>query len=85
MLVTGCAEKEGSKMANDGDTVSVHYTGKLEDSTVFDSSLEREPLEFTLGEGAIIPGFEGAVRDMQVGQSKTVTISPEEAYGPHLD
>ncbi len=72
-------------MANDGDTVSVHYTGKLEDSTVFDSSLEREPLEFTLGEGTIIPGFEEAVRGMHVGQSKTVTISPEEAYGPYLD
>jgi len=85
MLVTGCAGKEGSKMANDGDTVRVHYTGKLEDSTVFDSSLEREPLEFTLGEGTIIPGFEEAVRGMHVGQSKTVTISPEEAYGPHLD
>ena len=72
-------------MANNGDTVRVHYTGKLEDSTVFDSSLEREPLEFTLGEGMVIPGFEDAVRGMQVGQSKTVTISPEEAYGPHHD
>jgi len=85
MLVTGCAGKEGSKMANDGDTVKVHYTGKLEDGTVFDSSLEREPLEFTLGEGKIVPGFEEAVRGMHAGQSKTVTISPKEAYGPHLD
>ena len=65
-------------MVNNGDTIRVHYT-------VFDSSLEREPLEFTLGEGAVIPGFEGAIRDMHVGQSKTVTISPEEAYGPYLD
>ncbi|HEY92170.1 MAG TPA: peptidylprolyl isomerase [Dehalococcoidia bacterium] len=72
-------------MANDGDSVSVHYTGKLEDGTVFDSSLEREPLEFTLGEGTLIPGFEEAVRGMHVGQSKTVTIPPEEAYGPYLD
>ena len=85
MLVTGCAGKESSKMANDGDTVRVHYTGKLEDNTEFDSSLEREPLEFTLGEGTILPGFEEAVRGMHVGQSKTVTISPEEAYGPYLD
>ena len=85
MLVIGCAGEAGSKMANNGDTVKVHYTGKLEDSTVFDSSLEREPLEFTLGEGAIIPGFEGAIRGMRVGQSKTVTIPPEEAYGPYLD
>ena len=58
ILVTGCVGKEVSKMANDGDTVSVHYTGKLEDGTVFDSSLGREPLEFTLGEGTLIPGFE---------------------------
>ena len=72
-------------MVNDGDTVRIHYTGKMEDGTVFDSSLEREPLEFTLGEGTIIPGFEEAVMGMQVGQSKTVTISPEKAYGPHLD
>jgi peptidylprolyl isomerase len=85
MLVTGCAGREGLKMANDGDSVSVHYTGKLEDGTVFDSSLEREPLEFTLGEGTLIPGFEEAVRGMHVGQSKTVTIPPEEAYGPYLD
>ena len=72
-------------MANDGDTVRVHYTGKLEDSTVFDSSLERDPLEFTLGEGKVIPGFEDAVRGMQVGQAKTVTLPAEEAYGPYLD
>jgi len=85
MLVTGCTGKEGSKMAKDGDTVNVHYTGKLEDGTVFDSSVEREPLEFTLGAGTIVPGFEEAVRGMQAGQSKTVTIPSQEAYGPHRD
>ena len=85
MLVTGCAGNDGPKTASDGDTVRIHYTGTLEDSTVFDSSLERDPLEVTLGEGMLIPGFEEAVRGMHVGQSKTVTISPEEAYGPHLD
>ena len=72
-------------MMKDGDTVRIHYTGKLQDGTVFDSSLEREPLEFTLGEGTVIPGLEDAIWDMDVGQSKTVTIPPEKAYGPHFD
>ena len=69
--------------AKDGDTVKVHYTGTLEDGTVFDSSLDSEPLEFTLGAGEMIPGFEEAVKGMQVGQSKTVTIPADKAYGPH--
>ena len=72
-------------MAKDGDTVKVHYTGTLEDGSTFDSSVGGEPLEFTLGEGKLIPGFEDAVRDMQIGQTKTVTISAEDAYGPHRD
>ena len=72
-------------MAKDGDTVKVHYTGTLEDGTTFDTSVGREPLEFTLGEGRVIPGFEEVVKGMQVGQSKTVTIPPERAYGPRLD
>lgn len=66
----------------DGDTVKVHYTGKLtEDGTVFDSSREREPLEFTLGEGQLIPGFEEAVIGMEVGDNTTVDIESEDAYG----
>ena len=69
--------------ASDGNTVKVHYTGTLEDGTTFDSSKGREPLEFTLGEGRIIPGFEEAVKGLQVGEAKTVTIPSEEAYGPH--
>jgi peptidylprolyl isomerase len=68
-----------------GDTVKVHYTGTLEDGTVFDSSLEREPLEFTLGEGQLIPGFEKTVLGMSVGESRTVTIPAEEAYGPYRE
>ena len=72
-------------MASDGDTVRVHYTGTLEDGTTFDTSVGREPLEFTLGEGKMIPGFEKAVYGLQVGKSKTVTIPTEEAYGPHRD
>ncbi len=83
LLVTGCTGKEGLAMLKDGNTVKVHYTGKLDDGTIFDTSVEREPLEFTIGTGQMIPGFEGAVRGMQVGQVKTVTIPAEEAYGPH--
>jgi len=71
--------------AKSGNTVQVHYTGKLEDGTVFDSSADREPLEFTLGEGRVIPGFEQAVTGMQPGESKTTTIPPDQAYGPHRD
>jgi FKBP-type peptidyl-prolyl cis-trans isomerase 2 len=69
--------------AKNGDKVKVHYTGKLEDGTVFDSSVEREPLEFTLGQGEVIPGFEEAVVGMQPDESKTTTLPPEKGYGDH--
>ena len=69
--------------AKNGDKVKLHYTGKLEDETIFDSSVNREPLEFTLGAGKIIPGFEEAVVGMTPGDSKTVIIGPDKAYGPH--
>jgi len=65
----------------EGDTVKVHYTGTLEDGSVFDSSREREPLEFTLGKGQLIPGFEKAVTDMEIGESAKITIPTDEAYG----
>ncbi|RMG59214.1 MAG: peptidylprolyl isomerase [Deltaproteobacteria bacterium] len=68
-----------------GDTVKVHYTGSLEDGTVFDSSRERDPLEFTVGEGKLIAGFENAVIGMAVGESKKVNIPSEEAFGPHRE
>lgn len=71
--------------AKTGDTVKVHYTGKLEDGTQFDSSADREPLEFTLGEGRIIPGFEEAVAGMNPGDTKTVTIPSNQAYGPRRE
>lgn len=64
-----------------GDTVRAHYTGTLADGTVFDSSREREPLEFTLGKGMLIPGFEAAVEGHETGESVTVTIPPDQAYG----
>jgi len=82
MLVTGCSGTAGAKT---GDTVKVHYTGSLEDGTVFDTSVGGEPLAFTLGEGLLIPGFEQAVTGMVVGETKTVTILADEAYGPYLD
>jgi peptidylprolyl isomerase len=68
--------------AKSGDTVKIHYTGTLEDGTQFDSSSGRDPLQFTLGSGQVIPGFEKAVEGMAVGDSKTVNIPPEQAYGP---
>lgn len=68
-----------------GDTVQVHYTGKLEDGTVFDSSVERTPLQFTLGQGQVIPGFEKAVVGMEKGAEKTTVIPSDEAYGPRRD
>ncbi|HZD06245.1 MAG TPA: peptidylprolyl isomerase [Longimicrobiales bacterium] len=71
--------------AKQGDTVHVHYTGRLDDGTVFDSSRERQPLEFTLGEGRVIPGFERAVTGMEPGENRTATIAAAEAYGPHRD
>lgn len=63
------------------DTVRVHYTGKLTDGQVFDSSLEREPIEFTMGQGQLIPGFEKGLLDMKVNEKKTINIPSEEAYG----
>ena len=68
-----------------GDTVIVHYTGKLEDGTEFDSSVGKEPLQFRLGEGEVIPGFEAAVVGMAPGESKTQLIPADEAYGPHME
>ncbi len=73
-----------NQAAKAGDTVQVHYTGKLDDGSVFDSSAGRDPLEFTVGAGQVIPGFEQAVEGMAVGQTKTVTIPSAEAYGERV-
>ncbi len=67
--------------AKSGDTVKIHYTGTLDDGTQFDSSAGRDPLEFQLGGGQVIPGFDQAVEGMTVGDNKTVRIEPDEAYG----
>lgn len=65
----------------EGDTVKVHYTGTLKNGEVFDSSKDKEPLEFTLGEGQLIPGFEKAVVGMAIGDSASIDIPSDEAYG----
>ena len=67
--------------AQSGDLVSVHYSGRLDDGTPFDSSEGREPLAFTLGAGQVVAGFDAAVDGMEVGESKTVRLEPEDAYG----
>lgn len=71
--------------AQKGDHVKVHYSGRLEDGTEFDSSQDAAPLEFTIGNGEVIPGFENAVVEMAPGESKTVTIPAEQGYGPHQE
>jgi FKBP-type peptidyl-prolyl cis-trans isomerase 2 len=67
--------------ARAGDLVRVHYVGTLDDGRTFDSSRGAEPLEFTLGEGEVVAGFDAAVTGMKVGQKKTVKLAPEQAYG----
>jgi peptidylprolyl isomerase len=68
--------------AKQGDTVHIHYSGALEDGTVFDSSAGRDPLSFTIGSGQVIPGFEEAVIGMAIDDKKNVTIPVDKAYGP---
>lgn len=70
-------------VAKKGDKVKVHYTGRLKDGTVFDTSVERGPYEFAIGKSRIVPGFSEAVIGMKPGESKTVEIPAKEAYGPH--
>jgi peptidylprolyl isomerase len=70
-------------IAKAGDTVGVYYTGRLDNATVFDSNMNKTPLEFTLGSGQMIAGFDKAVSGMAVGEEKTVTLPADEAYGPY--
>ena len=78
-------EKKKEVKAKEGDVVKVHYTGKLKDKSIFDSSQDGDPLEITLGTGQVIPGFEKAVVGMDVGDSKTVEIAAKDAYGSYRD
>ncbi len=82
LLATGCG---GPTLAKTGDTVKVHYTLKLSDGMVFDTSIGSEPLEFTIGQGNVVPGFEQAVIGMQVGETKKFTIPADQAYGQYHD
>lgn len=67
------------------DKVKVHYKGSLRDGTVFDSSEKRQPLEFVIGQGMVIPGFENGIIGMSEGDIKTISIEPEDAYGAYRD
>jgi len=71
--------------AQKGDKVFVHYVGKLDDGSVFDSSINSNPLEFTIGDGSIIPGFEEAIIGLEEGQKKSFTVKSEDAYGPYYN
>ncbi len=71
--------------ARHGDTVKVHYRGKLHDGSVFDETSDREPLRFIIGGGQVIPGFEEAVVGMKPGDSKTTELPVEKAFGPYLE
>jgi peptidylprolyl isomerase len=68
-----------------GSEVTVHYTGTLDDKSVFDTSEDRDPLSFTIGDGNLIAGFENAMLGMKKGETKTIALPPEEAYGPYRD
>ncbi len=81
-IVAGCS---GSKKAEIGNRVKVEYVGKLQDGTVFDSSATGSGIELVIGDHQVIPGFENALVGMEVGQTKSITLAPEEAYGPYRD
>lgn len=74
-----------NRRAEEGDKVTVHYTGRLEGGDVFDTSRNQQPLSFTLGQGDIIPGFEKGVLGLEVGETRTVRVEPDEGYGPRRD
>jgi peptidylprolyl isomerase len=78
----GSTKGKTMAQAKHGDSVSVNYTGKLDDGTVFDTTSDRYPMQFTIGGGQVIRGFEQAIVGMSPGESKTVTISVDDAYGP---
>ena len=67
-----------------GDKVKIHYTGTLSDGEIFDSSEGKDPLEFTIGNGEVISGFENGIKDMKLNEEKTITIKPEDAYGESI-
>jgi len=85
MLITRSFCAGSTEVASTGMSVKVHYKGTLDDGTVFDSSEGRDPMEFTLGAGRMIPGFENGVLGMTVGETKDLKMTPADAYGEHDD
>ena len=83
LFCAGCSTTQQAAGAKVGDTVNVTYTVKLEDGTVFESNANSTPLQVTIGSGMLISGFDEALVGMNPGQTKTVTLPPEKAYGPH--
>jgi peptidylprolyl isomerase len=73
------------KKVKDGDTVKIHYQGTLDDGKVFDSSFDKDPIEFKVGEGKVIKGFNDGVKGLKVGENKKVKVNCEEAYGHRND
>ena len=78
---------EPGKMAQvkEGDTITLHYTGSLDDGTIFDSSEGGQPLSFKVGTGQVIPGFDEGVRGMQIGESRHINIPADQAYGEYYE
>jgi peptidylprolyl isomerase len=85
MTPSSDCRREKMAQAKAGDKVRVHYEGQLSDGTIFDSSLEREPIEFILGQDTVIPGFEQAVLGMEAGESKDVSVPPEDGFGEYSE
>jgi FKBP-type peptidyl-prolyl cis-trans isomerase 2 len=80
-----CLQEKLMSQVKSGDTVKMHYTGKLENGEVFDSSRERDPLEFTIGSGKVMPGIEKGIIGMEIGDTRTIEIPPEDALGPRRE
>lgn len=74
-----------TQAAKAGDKLRIHYTGRLDDGSVFDTSEQRDPLELTMGSGEIIPGLDQGMVGMMVGETRQISVPPEEAYGPRDD
>ena len=72
-------------MVKEGSKVKVHYTGKLEDGKVFDTSIDKDPIEVVLGEGTLIKGFEAGLMGMNIGEKKTIEVEPKDAYGDYVE
>ena len=84
-MITIKRKEETVAQVKHGDTVKIHYTVKLEDGTIFDTSAKRDPLQFIIGAGQVVSGFEQAIVGMNPSESKTVKVPADKAYGPHRE